>query len=269
MRFLVEVFLKLLPIAAVVLLCYVLFIAPDTAISEGMRLSVSALLGAIASYTFIAYAQFVEKIELRKAKHRNALANLEFKLNEQLSWLSDVIFHMSGHERILKKVIDGQDLIVHDATAYREPISIESEIYDLANLSFKNDLLSLLTLYRKLQNDISSHQQAYAFMINSALNKHENLESYMQGIPTHLERTQLLRQHTMDAVRRTKLSLSKCRVLSSNNNSLIVSLVRFLIQQPTPKGYELLVNEELKALEEEIVAGMARAQAEMNEIKKT
>lgn len=265
----IELLIKILPIAAIAVLIYILFISADTEISEGIKLSASALLGAIASYVFIEYSRFIEKIEKRKAAHRSALANLEFKLNEQMIWLSDVIFHLSGHERIVRTVIDGKEAMAHDSSSYRDSIPIESEIHDLASLSFKNELLSLLTLYRKLQNDITSQQRGYEFMLNAALTDAKNFASYKRGLPSHLQRTIVLRKHTEFTLRETKLALSKCRVLSSNNRSLLASFTRYLIQQPDPPKYRELVQDDLGILEREISESIATSQKEIDEIERT
>lgn len=261
--------IKTLPIVAVVALSYVLFISPDTELSEGVKLSASALLGAIASYVFVGYAKFLERVDARKAVHSNALANLEFKLNEQLNWLSDVIFHLSGHERILRKVIAGEASMAHDSSSYREAISIESEAYELAHIGFKNELLSLITLYRKLQNDIASHKGGYEFMLNTALADPRNLESYRRGLPLHLERTVTLRKHVEFTLSETKLALSKCRVLSANYRSFVASAARYLFQQSDPLKYKELVQSELTVLEKEIAESMKKSQEEIDRVEKT
>jgi len=261
--------IKTLPLVAVVVLSYILFISPDAKLSEGVKLSASALLGAIASYVFVEYAKFIERVEARKTIHSNALTNLEFKLNEQMNWLSDVILQLLGHEQLLKRVIAGEVTMAHDASSYREAISIEAEAYNLAHIGYKNELLSLITLYRKLQNDIASHQGGYEFMLNNALADTRNLDSYRRGLPFHLARTDTLRKHTEFVLSETKLALSKCRVLSSDYRSLIAIVGRYLFQQSDPSKYKERVQTELDALEREIEETIKKSQEKINRVENT
>ena len=55
MKHIFEYILRFLPLVAIALLVHLLFIAPDSQLSEGVKLSLSALLGGIASYVFIQY----------------------------------------------------------------------------------------------------------------------------------------------------------------------------------------------------------------------
>lgn len=252
MKSIIEIAFRLLPIIAIAGLSYFLFMAPDSEISEGMKLSVSALLGAIVSYVFIQYSNFIEKIESRKAAHQTSLARLEFMLNDQLNWLSDVIYHLSNHEQLLDKVISGKTLIAHDGSTYRASTDIEPDIHNLLNLSYKNQLLNLLTSYKKIQNDIVTLHESYGFILNLALSDDKYIESYTAGVPNYLENTKMIRKFTQLTFEQTKTAISANRVLSTSAQTFLSKVKRYFVLQPDPDNYQELVNKEQHILEQEM-----------------
>ena len=267
MKKVLEYILRYLPHALVVFLCYILFISTGSQISAGLKQTLSALLGAIASYIFIQYLDFFKKIDARRAEHQRALSRLEFKLNDQLNWLSDIIFHLSNHEPIVKKVLTGQASLAYDASSYRDPISIEQEIHDIKNLTYKNQLLSLHTSYLKIKNDLASMHEGYVFMLEKAIEHPEYMESYASGLPHHIANVNLLREFTEQAVNNTKLALSACRVLIRDSRNAVANINRYFVIHSEPHNFEELVTEEHKKLSEEIRKVGAQSKAEIDSAK--
>ena len=252
MKQIFEYILRFIPLLIIAVLVYVLFIAPDNQLSEGVKLSLSALLGAIASYVFIQYAEFIKKIDNAKAVHAKALASLEIKLNDQLNWLSDIMFHLENHQLLIQKVLNKETALAFDASSYREPISIEDEVYNIKNIDYKNQLLSLHTSYKKIQNDLASMQSGYKFMLEQAISNPEFTDSYIQGLPHHLASVKLIHGFSDQAVDKTKDSLSACRVLSRDSKNLLSKFTFYFIIHQNPQDYEILLTKEKETLNNEI-----------------
>jgi len=246
-----EYLLKLLPTLVVLALCYFLFLSSDSQLSEGVKLSLSALLGAIASYIFIQYSDFLKHIDTKKAVHQKALVALEVKLNNQLNWLSDVEFHLTNHIGIINNTIKNKNLI-YDTSTYREPGSIETEIYDINNLNYKNQLLGLHTGYKKLFNDITTMQVSYKFMLEKAINDPGYIDSYINGLPNHLENIKALHQFSIISGDDTRNSLSSCRVLLRDSKNVFSLLRRYFILHDDPRDFDRLKNDERAILDKEI-----------------
>jgi len=246
-----EYLLKSLPFLVVISLCYFLFIAPDNQLSEGVKLSFSALLGAIASYIFIQYSDFIKQIDNKKAMHQKALNSLEIKLNDQLNWLSDIEFHLSNHIGIINNTIKNKTLI-YDTSTYREPGSIESDIYDVSNLTYKNQLLSLHTCYKKLFNDITTMQASYKLLLDKALADSSYFDSYMNALPNHLTNTKALHKFAILYGDDTRNSLSSCRVLSRDSKNFFSLIRRYFILHDDPCDFDKLKIYERKKLDKEI-----------------
>jgi len=262
-----EYILRYIPHITVVYLSYTLFISTDSQISQGLKQTLSALLGAVSSYIFIQYFEFFKKIDIKKAEHQNALIRLEFKLNDQLNWLSDIIFHLSNHEPIVQKVLSGKSSLAYDASSYRDPISIEQEIHDIKNIAFKNQLLNLHTSYIKIKNDLSSMHDGYVFMLEKAISHPEYMESYALGLPHHLANVNMLREFTGQAIANTKKALSACRVLSRDSRNMTANLNRYFVIHSEPQNFDALVTEECKKLEKEIQMVGAQSRNEINNTK--
>jgi len=243
MKQLLEYLLKSLPLLAVVALGYMLFISEDSQISEGMKLSLSALLGAIASYIFIQYSDFIKQIDAKKATHQKALASLEVKLNDQLNWISDIEFHLSNHAKLVEKSVTIKTLI-YDSSTYREPVDIEPEIFNVNNLNLKNQLLSLHTSYKKIINDLGSMQAGYKYMLEQAVNDQRYLDSFIQGLPNHLNNVKALREFTLLSNEKTYDILSSCRVLLRDSKDIISKVRRYFIIHNDPKDFDSLVKTE-------------------------
>lgn len=261
-----ELFLILLPAIVVAGLGYVIFISPDTEITEGSKLTVSAFLGAMASLVLIQYSSFLEKVVSRKDKHQNALAVIEFKLNEQLNWISDVAYTLRNHENMLKKVVGGETHFIHDASSYREPISIDEDVHDLASRTLKNQLLKLVTDYKKLESSVASFQQSYDFILNLALSNEKHIDSYRFGLPQRILTTQTLIRFAESLLDDTKFNIASCRVLSRSADSFLAKLRRFLFIQLDPKDYHRLVRRDLQLLEQEIAESKASSRKQIDRI---
>ena len=267
MKHILEYILRFLPLALIAILIYLLFIAPDANLSEGVKLSLSALLGAIASYVFIQYSTFIQKIDNKKAVHAKALASLEIKLNDQLNWLSDITFHLENHQPLIEKVLNKETSLAFDASSYREPISIEDEIYNINNLSYKNQLLSLHTGYKKIQNDLTSMQMAYKFMLEQAISNPDFMGSYVSGLPHHLANVKLIHGFSEQSVEKTKNALSACRVLSRDSKNILTKITLYFIIHNDPKGYDNLVAKEYKILNDEIKKTQSNSQVEIDKLE--
>ena len=268
MKQLLEYILKSLPLIAVVILSYMLFASTDSQISEGMKLSLSALLGAIASYIFIQYSEFLKKIDTAKAKHQRALNLLEVKLNNQLNWVSDIEFNLQNHCILIEKAITRQVELAYDASSYSEPISIAAEILDVNNLDYKNQLLSLNIGYEKINSDITSMHTGYKFMLDQAISNPEHRESYVKGLPHHLANVKMLIKFTERSSEKTKDALAACRILSRDTKNLLSKISRYFIIHSNPNKFLDQINSEKKILENEIESTITNAQKEINEIEK-
>lgn len=249
------------------MLTYALFTSSDTQISEGMKLAISALLGAMTSYIFIQFSKFIETIESKKSSHRSALAKLEYKLNDQLNWVSDLIFNLKNHQKIVKSVIDGKALIAQDGSSYRESADLESDVHNLLNISFVNQMLKLLTSYKKIQNDVKTLHGSYGFMLNLAISDEKYLESYHQGLPLHLKNTIFITKFAELTLNQTKDALSECRVLSRDSRTLLGNIRRKIILHHDPKNKSELVTQEKDKLQKEINSTMQESGLEIKEIE--
>lgn len=266
MKSAIEYALKSLPLVAIGLLSYWLFLADNSLISEGMKLSLSALLGGIASYIFIQYSDYLTSIEQKRRKYQNALANLEYKLNDQLNWVSDVIYHLENHERVINKVLSGEVLIAKNPSSYRESINIESEALEMSNLGFMNQLLKLIITYKKIGNDIKTIHDAYNEMTELAASNEKYYDSYRNALPLQLENTIIIRRYTEQSLEQTKDALSKCRVLSVDSRTIFSKLRRYLVIHDDPDNLEHLLKVERKMLDAEIQNTLAVSTKEKDEI---
>lgn len=266
MKHIFEYILRFLPLVAIALLVHLLFIAPDSQLSEGVKLSLSALLGGIASYVFIQYSNFIQRIDTKKAIHAKALASLEIKLNDQLNWLSDITFHLENHQPLIEKVLNKETELAFDASSYREAISIEDEIYNINNLDFKNQLLSLHTGYKKIQNDLTSMQSGYKFMLEQAISNPKFMGSYLSGLPHHLASVKLIHSFSEQSVDKTKNALSACRVLSRDSKNLLTKLAIYFIIHNNPKDYDKMVVAEKNILNKEIITTQSNSKKEIDKL---
>lgn len=268
MKSTIEYALKALPLILIGTLSYWLFAAPDTNISEGMKLSLSALLGGIASYVFIQYSDYLGTIERKRQNYQNALANLEYKLNDQLNWVSDVIYHLKNHEKVINRVLSGEALIAADPSSYREPIDIEHETLEMTNLSFRNQLLKTITTYKKIRNDLKSLHGGYNDMCALAVSDDKYIDSYHKGLPYQLENTIIIRKYTEHSLEQTKEALTKCRVLSVDSRTILSKLRRYLVIHEDPKNLKHLVIAERVKLDSEIADSLSISTAEKKEVER-
>ena len=268
MKTLLENTLKLLPVIVMVGISYILFEEKDGSLDEGTKLSLSALLGAMASYLFVQYSEFMKKIDESKRRHGKSLHSLDVKLNMQLSWLADVIFHLDNHISIVQRVLGGEPNIVFDASSYRDPLKIDAEIFDVNNLPLKNKLLSVKTTYDKLENDISSMQEGQKFSIDAVASKNMPIGDYVASLPSHLENAQTIKAFSEKAVESTKDTIAAVRVLTNDSRSLTNSVRRFFIEHTNPGNFDELKSTERENLDNQIIAVKNDSRNEIRDVEK-
>lgn len=253
MKTLFEYSLKLLPLAVIAVISYVLISSGKGTLEEGTKMGLSALLGALISYMFVQYTNFLQRIDEAKRKHSKALHLLEVKLNLQLNWLSDVIFHLNGHVSIVEKTLATKSGIVFDSSSYREPIDIGQELLDVNNFQLKNELLGLSTGYGKINNDVTSMTTGYRTTVDMAVSGNIHMDDYFYNLPSHLEKSKLIKAFAEQGVQKTKEAIASIRVLINDNKNTFSRMRVALIIHENPEKFDSLKKQEMEILENQIL----------------
>lgn len=267
MKQFLEYSFKAIPIIIIAFICYVLYYADDKSLTEGMKLSLSALLGGMATFIFGSYSQFIKKIDGRKFQNRKALTSLDIKLNNQLNWLADIEFNLANHEERVKRVLDGAPEIVFDASAYKELVCIEDEIFSINNLRLKNELVSLNTGFKKINNDIKTMASGYRYMVEVVISDSAQMPSYLGSLPHHHENIQRLIGFTRQRVDHTRAAISSCRVLIKDSNSITTKIRNYFILQNDPGNFDGLIQEKRDELESQILETKASSQRDIEDVE--
>ena len=122
------VFLITLPVFIMIGIMALLF-ENSRDLDEGLKLGLSALLGAMASYLFVQYAEYLKGLKQVENRHSGALHSLDLILNDLLDWLSNVEFDLNIHTEILERDLKDNTL-THDTSSSRSHVLISLEIID-------------------------------------------------------------------------------------------------------------------------------------------
>lgn len=121
---------------------------------------IGAFLGAYFAFVFLRIADHLRRVYDRQKKHHEALVRFEHELNNYLTVIADNIYLI---ERFRKTVNDKK---IYWSLPRTLPIYRELVI-DLANLRIVNELSTLNTTLRKINDDIESVTGAYGEIKNA------------------------------------------------------------------------------------------------------
>ena len=222
-------------------------------LDEGLKLSLSALLGAMASYVFVQYAEYLKGIKQVENRHSGALHSLDLILNDLLDWLSNVEFNMNTHTEIVERDLVGNTL-THDTSSSRPPVLIRLEIIDaINNIPLKNKLRSINMALERLGTDLNSMYSSHRFAVDASFSGNMKPKVYKTVIlPSHLKKVEILKKFRGKLVVDTKDSIAVVRVLKNDNRGLSSAVRRLLIEQTDPADFENLKTQQLHILEDQI-----------------
>lgn len=245
-------FLSTLPVLVMIGIMAVLFYNSKD-LDEGLRLSLSALLGAMASYLFVQYAEFLKSIKQVENRHSGALHSLDLILNDLLDWLSNVEFSLNTHTEIVKRDLSDNSL-THDSTSSRSLVLIRLEIIDAVNnIPLKNKLRFLNLDLERLETDVNSMRSGHRFAVDSFKSGSMNSEIYKSDfLPSHLKKIEILKGFTEILVVDTKDTISVVRVLKNDSRGLLRAVRRFMLEHKDPADFDELKKQQLHILEDQI-----------------
>ena len=249
---LLRALLSTFPVIVMIGIMAVLFYNSND-LDEGLRLSLSALLGAMASYLFVQYAEFLKSIKQVENRHSGALHSLDLILNDLLDWLSSVVFSLNTHTEIVERYFSDNTL-THDSSSSRPPVLIRLEIIDAVNnIPLKNKLRFLNIDLERLETDLNSMRSSHRFAVDSFKSGSMNSEVYKTDIlPSHLKKIEILKGFTEYLVVDTKDTISVVRVLKNDSRGLFRAVRRFLLEHKDPADFDELKKQQLQILEDQI-----------------
>ena len=237
-------------------------------LDEGLKLSLSALLGAMASYIFVQYAEYLKGIKQVESRHSGALHSLDLMLNDLLDWVSNVEFSINTHTEIVERDLGGNTL-THDSSSSRSPVLIRLEIIDAVNnIPLKNKLRSINMALERLRTDLNSMYSSHRFAVDAAASGNMKPEVYKTIVlPSHLKKVEFLRNYREKLEVDTKDSIAVVRVLKNDNRGLFSAILRFLIEQKDPADFDDLKKQQLRILEDQVKDVRSRSRDEIREIE--
>lgn len=252
MKRLLWVSLRTLPVFVMIGIMAILF-GNSKDLDEGLKLSLSALLGAMASYLFVQYAEFLKAITQLENRHSGALHTLDLILNDLLDWLSNVKSGLNSHTEILERDLNG-NTVTHDSSSSRSPVLIRLEIIDAVNnITLKNKLRHLNIDLERVETDLNSMRSSHRFAVDTTISDNMEYEVYKTVfLPSHLRKIDNLNKIIEQLVVDTKDSLSIVRVLKNERRGMSNTIRRFLIEQKEPADFKNLTKHQLQILEDQI-----------------
>ena len=264
---LLRVFLSTFPVLVMIVIMAILF-ENSNDLDEGLKLGLSALLGAMASYLFVQYAEFLKAIKQLENRHSGALHSLDLILNDLLDWLSNVEFGLNTHSEILERDLNG-NTITHDSSSSRSPILIRLEIIDAVNnISLKNKLRFLNIGIERVGSGVNSMRSSHRFAVDSSISGNMEYKVYKTNfLPSHLKRIEYLKKCNEKLVVDTKDAISVVRVLKNDNRGLSSAIRRFLIEHKDPADFVNLKKQQLQVLEDQIKDVRRKSREEIRDME--
>ena len=237
-------------------------------LDEGLKLSLSALLGALASYLFIQYSEFLKNLKQVENRHSGALHSLDLVLNDLLDWLSNVEYEFNIHTEILERDLSGNTL-THDSSSSRPYVLIRIETIDaVSNVSLKNQLRSINMGIERLGTDLNSMRSSHRFAVDASIGGSMNPEVYKTVIlPSHLKKIEFLKKFTEKLVVDTKDAISVVRVLKNDNRGLSSAIRKFLLEHKDPTDFDDLKKQQLRILEDQITSVRSKSRDEIRDME--
>lgn len=214
-----------------------------------------AFLGAFFAFIFGLIAYVYDKKRERIVKHKNAVVELEYLLNEHLDYISRNQFLIRGTIEIFKK----KHLTFNQFTLFR--LIPDTEL-KLADLELINQSFTYRTLIERINSDLRSINKAIE-LVNSRDLTGEALERNLKYFSVQLEKIDKILGMTFE---KTKSLMGYLRIYMRNtfNKPTIFFWVNY--HKEVLAITSINIKREISALEEEIKSSQLESKKEIEEL---
>ena len=210
----------------------------------------SAFLGALFAFFFVRMGDFLKRISQRKQLYITSLVNIERNLNENYNLLFENEFKINAIIKQYNKAKEKGYSLFSGNKLNLIPFDNNS-FNNLSNMGFYNDLLNYKGKVTKFNTDNENLFQAKELLKSSRLGNIINDELYMYNLGLLVAKFDDINVFNSLLEDITKELLAKARVLFKVDRSYLQKFYGYLIKKSYKKNFSILVNEELRKVEEE------------------
>ncbi len=202
-----------------------------------------AFAGAFFAYLFVRFGDAMKKIYDRKEKNHTSLVRLQHYFNDCLNTSSDNLYIANDCIRIFSEArltSGGHPIYMNVFHQYQ----IDGELMiGLTNLDLINEMASLNTALKKLNNSLATIDRAYGQIRDAFIAKTISETDYLANARLTRDRCIQVRpflSHTQDDLVR----LFAVVQLLLKNPPFLVRITQTLVRTKYPKGFEALLAQE-------------------------
>lgn len=213
--------------------------------------TISAFLGAFIAFIFIRFAEFLDKIFKRMAKHRDALLSLQKLGNEYLNTIGDNIFVIDDFTKIAKKRLGQTPPFIY-FNELHEFIYDKQLIKGLTNLEIANDLFSFEASVEKMNSSIRATNRFYLVIRDALVSGSITSESYSQNVNNLLGKLNELKGFLKDLEDEDLVLMTKVRILIDEEQTFYTRVLNRVAKKELTQKQIDRMPKERKKLEMEI-----------------
>lgn len=218
---------------------------------EAFRALVGAFAGAFFAYLFVRFGDAMKKVYDRKEKNHTSLVRLQHYFNDCLNTTSDNLYIANDCIGVFTEArLTSGDHPIYMNVFHQYRLDTELVI-GLTNLDLINEMTSLNTGLRKMNESLATIDRAYSQIRDAFISKTISDSDYLENARRTRDRCiqvrPFLTQTHDDLVR-----LFAVANLLMKNPPLLVRVTQALVRTKYPKGFEALVERETT----EVKAGM-------------
>ncbi len=239
-----------------------LFIAVDELYSNA---ATGAFMGAFFAFLFVRIGEFWSSYSARIQKGHSALVQLELLLNSNLNVIGDNIYIIEDFEQLYADYANPTEKVAFIWANRLQEIPLITEfISQPTNIDLINELFSLNTAYRKLNDSMSTTNLGYGETKAAFISKNMELDNYrlnMTRLRARLLEIRLFLKHEFENTIRV---YSAARVLAKKR-TLLGYIMHILPGRHYHNDFEGERASEMDKLRNEIAETRAKSQQEIEE----
>ena len=218
---------------------------------DAFRAIIGAFAGAFFAYLFVRFGDALKKVYDRKESNHTALAKLQHYFNDCLNTTSDNIFIINNCVEVFTEArLASAEVPIYMNSFHQYPVN-RDVVVQLTNVDFLNEVFSLNTTLRKMNDSLITIDRSYSQLRDSYLAKTIDEAIYKANARQYRDRCTEIKAFLLQ-LKDDLIRLYAVTNLLMQDRPFLVRVILALVRTSYPKNFDVRLQIEQERVAAEI-----------------
>ena len=218
---------------------------------DSFRAIIGAFAGAFFAYLFVRFGDALKKVYDRKESNHTALVKLQHYFNDCLNTTSDNIFIINNCVEVFTEArLASAKVPIYMNSFHQYPVN-RDVVAQLTNVDFLNEVFSLNTTLRKMNDSLATIDRSYSQLRDSYLAKTIDEATYKANARQYRDRCTEIKAFLLQ-LKDDLIRLYAVTNLLMQDRPFLVRVILALVRTSYPKNFDVRLQIEQERVAAEI-----------------